>query len=605
MQALKKAERARQSGLQEEDIPGGTEAERDAARAGEASPGASTAPVPAAVPPAAVTGLELSLEPLEPLPPSSGDAASPGSAFSAATSVGTAAGTSAGPSPAPLANPSSSPIEPAREAVHDPVPPQARHEAPRTRPDPAAIPVTDARAAPRPPSAAPEAPRAPGAPDRRAMSRDPRPRRDATAGIDIARLRVYALGGVLAVIVIVFVWLYRQAVMGPGPGAGLPMVPMPPPSATGATSVGGAAGAPIVVAPVGPPYGPQATVAEQPVSVATTATPATAAPSPAPDAAATRAPDTASATPLLANEPVRQSRAARRTAPVPRGPTPAQLAAIPDPEVRREAIRDAAERELRDMKQQAVETADAGTPAAAAPAVAGLAAAPLAAAGTLPGGEPGDMRMARGKPRQGVNPSVQAGYSALLAGDLASARQQYDAALRSDANNRDALLGTAALARREGRDADAADAYQRLLARDPRDADALAGMVALRPGEGDAAELRLKGALRNAPEGASLHFALGNLYARQRRWQEAQQAYFHAWSAAPGNPDYAFNLAIGLDHMNQGRLAREYYQRALALSGGQPAGFDRAMAERRLRELGGSAGAADAAPVVPTSAPGN
>jgi Flp pilus assembly protein TadD len=79
------------------------------------------------------------------------------------------------------------------------------------------------------------------------------------------------------------------------------------------------------------------------------------------------------------------------------------------------------------------------------------------------------------------------------------------------------------------------------------------------------------------------------LYARQGRWPEAQQSYFRAFSTAPTNPDYAFNLAVGLDRLNQGRLAQSYYQRALALAQTAPAGFDPNAVRKRLQELGASA----------------
>ena len=86
-----------------------------------------------------------------------------------------------------------------------------------------------------------------------------------------------------------------------------------------------------------------------------------------------------------------------------------------------------------------------------------------------------------------------------------------------------------------------------------------------------------------------MQFALGNLYARQGRWPEAQQSYFRAFTAAPTNPDYAFNLAVGLDRLNQGRLAQNYYQRALALAQAAPAGFDPNAVRKRLQELGATA----------------
>jgi tetratricopeptide (TPR) repeat protein len=202
-----------------------------------------------------------------------------------------------------------------------------------------------------------------------------------------------------------------------------------------------------------------------------------------------------------------------------------------------------------------------------------------------------------------IHPAVQAGYAAFGTGDLATARQQYAAALRQDPNNRDALLGSAVIAARERRDDDAAGFYTRLLAANPRDVEAIAGLAGLRSGDGDRAEIRLKGLLRTNEDTPSVHFALGNLYARQGRWQEAQQAYFRAWSAAPGNADYAFNLAVGLDRLNQGRLAREYYGRALALAAGGTAAFDRAAVQRRLQQLAPGTAPVETPPPAATAIP--
>ncbi len=80
-------------------------------------------------------------------------------------------------------------------------------------------------------------------------------------------------------------------------------------------------------------------------------------------------------------------------------------------------------------------------------------------------------------------------------------------------------------------------------------------------------------------------FALGNLYARQGRWSEAQAAYFQAWNAEPENPDILYNLAISLEHLHQSRLAAEYYSQALRLASTRPANFDKLQAESRLRAM--------------------
>lgn len=131
----------------------------------------------------------------------------------------------------------------------------------------------------------------------------------------------------------------------------------------------------------------------------------------------------------------------------------------------------------------------------------------------------------------------------------------------------------------------ASASYMRLLELDPSDPDALAGLLSLRPGDTGQSEMRLKDMLRKSPGAGPLLFALGNLYSRQGRWTDAQQAYFRAYTANPDNPDYAFNLAVGLDRLNQPKLALNYYQRALALSQAGPAGFDSEAVRARMRQL--------------------
>jgi Flp pilus assembly protein TadD len=83
-----------------------------------------------------------------------------------------------------------------------------------------------------------------------------------------------------------------------------------------------------------------------------------------------------------------------------------------------------------------------------------------------------------------------------------------------------------------------------------------------------------------------LHFTLGNQLAQQGRWAEAQQEFFKAYAAEPDNPDFAYNLAVSLDHLRQPKVAREYYQRAVTLAGTRGASFDPASARARIAQLG-------------------
>jgi len=185
-----------------------------------------------------------------------------------------------------------------------------------------------------------------------------------------------------------------------------------------------------------------------------------------------------------------------------------------------------------------------------------------------------------------IDPILTSAYQAYQQGDFATARQQYVAALKQDPNNRDALLGIAALARQNGQDAIAAQYYRHVLELNPRDPEAYAGMASLGNDDSPSAESRLKLLLAQQPQSGTLNFTLGNLYAGQQRWPEAQRAYFNAYNLQPDNADYAFNLAVSLDHLGQGKAAANYYQRALQLgSTSATAGFDRAQVQQRLNAL--------------------
>jgi tetratricopeptide (TPR) repeat protein len=95
----------------------------------------------------------------------------------------------------------------------------------------------------------------------------------------------------------------------------------------------------------------------------------------------------------------------------------------------------------------------------------------------------------------------------------------------------------------------------------------------------------VKSLLTTDREANVLYFTLGNQYALQGRWADAQQAYFKAFSADPENPDFAFNVAVSLDQLHQSRLALEYYQRALTLAQKRSASFDTETARTRVQQL--------------------
>lgn len=189
-----------------------------------------------------------------------------------------------------------------------------------------------------------------------------------------------------------------------------------------------------------------------------------------------------------------------------------------------------------------------------------------------------------------VHANMRRAYEAFREGDYTGAIDAYRAALEGDPFNQDALLGLAALALRTGDAQQAAHYYEATLDLDPNNSVAIGGLVALQEGGSPIdRESFLKNLLYERPTAAPLHFSLGIQYASQARWSDAQQAFFDAFSHDPSNADYAFNLAVSLDRLGQGRSAADYYRRSLDLASGNHV-IDTTAAQRRLDALTSSAG---------------
>ena len=184
---------------------------------------------------------------------------------------------------------------------------------------------------------------------------------------------------------------------------------------------------------------------------------------------------------------------------------------------------------------------------------------------------------------QSIDPLLNNAYLAYQSGKLDQAQQLYREVYRLDARNTDGLLGLAAIAQRRGEDSMAAHYYAQVLVLDPRNPVANAGMSAL--STGDNRESRLKLLLNEQQDSPALYFALGNRYAEQSRWAEAQQAYANAYRLEPNNAGLAFNLAISLDRLGQNKSAVQYYQLALQLDSKQTAGFDHKQISQHIEDL--------------------
>lgn len=181
---------------------------------------------------------------------------------------------------------------------------------------------------------------------------------------------------------------------------------------------------------------------------------------------------------------------------------------------------------------------------------------------------------------------LAAAHAALRAGDLQRAESLYRQTLAAEPDQPDAHLGMALIEQSRGARAAAIAQYRAVLTLRPGDPQAWAGLSDLTgDGELEAMESRLRSLIATRPD-AALHFALGNIMARQARWPDAQESYFAAVTGAPQNADYAFNLAVALDQLGKGRAAMPHYAHALALAGDARAvQFDANAARARLQQL--------------------
>ncbi len=198
----------------------------------------------------------------------------------------------------------------------------------------------------------------------------------------------------------------------------------------------------------------------------------------------------------------------------------------------------------------------------------------------------GEMRIARSvHGADAAQRQLTKAYHAFESGDLVRAKDEYAAVLKALPQQRDALLGLGAIALAENRLQDAHRYYAAVLTGAPDHPLATAAMFIIEGGRGaHATEAKLKLLLDRDIEAPYLHFALGNWYAREQRWGDAQQAYFAAVHGQPRNADYVFNLAVSLDQLGQRKAALDYYRQAEALRSATT-NFDGAAVAARIAAL--------------------
>jgi len=166
------------------------------------------------------------------------------------------------------------------------------------------------------------------------------------------------------------------------------------------------------------------------------------------------------------------------------------------------------------------------------------------------------------------------------------ANKLYNQVLLREPKNRDALLGLSAIAVKQQRYEFARQKYQYLIRLNPKDSIAIAGMSSIKNDiDPQLNESQLKFMLKEKPDSAHLYFALGTLYSSHNKWPEAQSAFFSAWSTDNKNADYAYNLAVSLDHLDKHDQALNFYNLSLKLKQASSGSFSTESVSQRIFTL--------------------
>ena len=181
---------------------------------------------------------------------------------------------------------------------------------------------------------------------------------------------------------------------------------------------------------------------------------------------------------------------------------------------------------------------------------------------------------------------LEQAFEAASRGQTLEARRLYREVLDKDPKSAEAFSGLGELALQSGQREEALRYFREALALNPKNASAHSQLLALASEtDTNGAEARLQTLIAEQPDSAQAHFVLGNLYAREERWKEAQQAYFNAHALDPANPDLLYNLAVSLEHLHHPELACKFYEQAVEAAQARAAGFSQKEARARAAQL--------------------
>ena len=170
---------------------------------------------------------------------------------------------------------------------------------------------------------------------------------------------------------------------------------------------------------------------------------------------------------------------------------------------------------------------------------------------------------------QQAQDNAGAGYSALIRGEYDTALAFYDQALEQEPRSALALLGRGAALQKLGRLYEAQSAYDAVLRLDPKNREAMTNLTAIvserAPNEALARLINLE---HEHPNFSPVTAQIGLTYAKMGSMPQARDYLRRAVALTPEAVMYHYNLALVLDHMDLGDQAIRSYENVLAATAG-------------------------------------
>jgi len=170
-------------------------------------------------------------------------------------------------------------------------------------------------------------------------------------------------------------------------------------------------------------------------------------------------------------------------------------------------------------------------------------------------------------------------------GNGAAAEQQYQEWIHKNPHDVEGRIALGQFYATQQRAEEALQQFGRALELEPKNATAIANLTSLQKQADPIQRQRIFARLLNDSADNDLpylHFLYANSLAETAQWESAQKEYFRTLQLDSTNADYAFNLAVSLEHLNQIPAARDFYQRAITLAADKPA-FARIYQHSRAR----------------------